>query len=168
MIKTIALALPGLVLGATWAGGQTLRPGVVTFRAHDPYGGGGPPFISVMNDFLLDNSFGRNWFDFQLINDCQTLPCGVGCINPATQNIDYSMTCSPYASGWDMPTVIHETGHLFGIGEAPAWDYSHNPPVLVGEDPYDPEGSGFGRHWNAFYKEVMGFLGESGLRPILW
>jgi len=170
MIKLSAMVSTVLVLGTTWAGAQTLTPGVVTFRAHDPYRLGGPGFYTPMNQLLLANSFGRNWFDFQLIPDCPKLPCGVGCFDPVSQAIDYSMTCSPFATGWDLETVFHETGHLFGVGEGPAWDYSRNPPVLISEygDPYDPEGSGgFGRHWNAFYKEVMGFLGESGLRPIL-
>ena len=170
MVKTFAVFVTGLFLGAYWVAGQTLSPGEVKFRAHDPYGIGGPWFYDQMDAALRANSFGRNWFDFQLIQDCPTLPCGVGCFDRAAQAIDYSMTCGPFATGWDIETVFHETGHLFGVGEGAAWDYSKNPPEWISNygDPYDPEGSGgFGRHWNAFYKEVMGFLGDTGLRLIL-
>src|SRR5258708_12370767 len=111
-----------------------------------------------MDAALRANSFGRNWFDFPLIEDGPKLPCGVGCFDPVAQAIDYSMTCGPYAGGWDLETVFHETGHLFGVGEGAAWDYSKNPPVWFSNylDPYEPKGSwNFGPHCNTFYKKVI-------------
>jgi hypothetical protein len=158
----------------------TLPPGAVFFTTHQSAGAGDANMVNGFDNFVRENSYGRNFFVANY-EDCTTYyggssACTSGYItngNSVNLAVDYNISCSPNFCGWDYSCMVHETGHCFGFGEGFLVNDTTTPYQIIDKygDKYDPEGigtgSGLNGHWCSPNKESAGFIGVNGYRPLL-
>jgi hypothetical protein len=168
LVGMLALRMAGQS-GNSLESPQTV-PGPITYHMLDQYNQvwNYEAFRPQLESFIVANSYGRNTARV-LLEDC-TLYKGVNGYLLTTNEPTFSVSCGS-SLGWSLGSCLHETGHslLQATHAGTATWANHNVTVLdVYGDPYSPMGRNVIRHYNAFEKERMGFIGAAdSLRPVL-
>lgn len=150
-----------------------LPSGVIVYEAYDQWNNVvvGAPILADFDRYVQENSYGRNRLQASINAACPTLT------NPgfeAPNIFRYSIDCPNQVINWRWVyrTIRHESGHGFGMGEGESWD-ANGQAAIPGLNPnygdlYDPQGheNSLTGHWAAPHKEVAGFIGAFGLRPL--